>query len=75
MKEVWDTAVALCTIEGVALSLKKELCNGSMLKGYTAKPLADVDQAGVAHHLANLKKAVARFEELVNEEQVPCNKG
>lgn len=43
MSIIYEAALALTNVEAGALDLKSKLCDGSMLKGHTAKKLADVN--------------------------------
>jgi hypothetical protein len=55
MYDTWDAALALCSVESVCLDLKKALADGSMLRGYTAKKIEDIE----------LEKVQATEKELV----------
>lgn len=66
MKNVYDPALALCMVERAAIELKLSLCNGSMLKGYTAKPIEEINEAEVKHRFAVLEARMSALKEFIN---------
>jgi hypothetical protein len=60
---IYSAAIALCGVEEDVLKLKAQLCDGSMLKGHTAKQR--VNMLEVAHAFGCLKGRVELLEEAI----------
>jgi hypothetical protein len=63
---VLDAAWSLTDVEYAVLNLKKELCDGNMLKGYTAKADADVNTGEVLMRLEVLQRRMNELTAAIN---------
>jgi hypothetical protein len=72
MLNTWDTMICIASAEDKLVKIKKLLCDGSFLKGHTAKEASNVSQqdAGEALRLLeaakhNLEAAIQRHKEFI----------
>lgn len=62
----WDFGVLNARLQEQSMAMTKLVADGSMLKGYTAKPIADIDRAAVQAQLTAMWLTVADMQTMLN---------